>query len=64
MITRESDIRAGVRQYWIADPASRTVELLTLRDDGYEPVAIDTGAAIISSLVISGWDIATGALFG
>lgn len=61
---RDAYAAAGVREYWIADPASRTVELLTLAGDRYRAEHVYRGQAAIPSTVIAGWDVATDQLFG
>jgi Uma2 family endonuclease len=44
--------RAGVREYWIVDPASLSVELLTLDRDAFHTVQRASGDdAVISSLL-------------
>jgi Uma2 family endonuclease len=44
--------RAGVREYWIVDPASRAVEILALDRDALHTVQRASGAdAVISSLL-------------
>ena len=44
--------RAGVREYWIVDPASRAVEVLTLDRDAFHTVQRASGDdAVISSLL-------------
>jgi Uma2 family endonuclease len=44
--------RAGVREYWIVDPASRSVEVLTLDRDAFHAVQRASGDdAVISSLL-------------
>ncbi len=60
---RDAYAAAGVREYWIADPASRSVELFILDGDAYRPIAVYTASAIIPSSVIAGWDVPTGRLF-
>jgi Uma2 family endonuclease len=54
----------GVREYWIADPASRSVELLSLDGTRYRAEHVYRGHAVLPSVVVSGWNVATGALFG
>ncbi|PDW02865.1 Uma2 family endonuclease [Candidatus Viridilinea mediisalina] len=61
---RDCYAAAGVREYWIADPASRSVELLTLEGDSYHAEHIYRGQAIIPSSIVTGWAVATDALFG
>ena len=60
---RDAYAAAGVREYWIADPASRTIELLILDAGAYRPIAVYTASAIIPSSVIPSWDVPTGQLF-
>ncbi|MDW8144743.1 MAG: Uma2 family endonuclease [Roseiflexaceae bacterium] len=55
---------AGVREYWIADPGHRAVELLTLEGAVYRAEHVYRGQAIIPSLVVPGWNVATDLLFG
>ncbi|MGC9041016.1 MAG: Uma2 family endonuclease [Roseiflexus sp.] len=55
---------AGVREYWIADPGHRAVELLTLEGRGYRAEHVYLGQAIIPSAVVPGWTVATDLLFG
>jgi Uma2 family endonuclease len=44
--------RAGVREYWIVDPGSQTVEVLTLDRDAFHTVQTAAGDdAVISSLL-------------
>jgi Uma2 family endonuclease len=44
--------RAGVREYWIVDPASRTVEILALDRDAFHTAQRASGDdAVISSLL-------------
>lgn len=60
---RDSYGLAGVREYWIVDPASRTVELLTLDGTAYRSEHVYRGKAVLPSMVITGWDVATEQLF-
>jgi Uma2 family endonuclease len=54
---------AGVREYWIADPANQTIELPVLVGDRFRPIAAYTGQAVIPTAIVPGWDVPTGALF-
>lgn len=54
---------AGVREYWIADPANQTVELLVLDGARFRAVAAYTGQAVIPTTVVPGWDVPTKILF-
>jgi Uma2 family endonuclease len=44
--------RAGVPEYWIADPAARTIEVFTLEGTAYRSLGVFEGPAILPSLVI------------
>ncbi len=55
---------AGVREYWIADPASRTVELLLPEAGALRGVAVFSGETPVASTVVPRWDVPTDALFG
>ena len=44
--------RAGVPEYWIADPWSRTVEVLSLVADGYRSLGVFEGKAILPLEVV------------
>ena len=44
--------RAGVPEYWIADPWSRTIEVLSLVADGYRSLGVFEGKAVLPSEVV------------
>jgi Uma2 family endonuclease len=44
--------RAGVPEYWIADPWSRTVEVLTWEEGGYRSLGVFEGKAVLPSQVV------------
>ena len=46
--------RYGVREYWIVDPDERTVEIMTLREEGSEAVGVYQGEARVESPLLSG----------
>lgn len=53
----------GVREYWIADPGHRVVELLILEGDRYRAEHVYRGQAVTPSTVIPAWNVATERLF-
>ncbi|RRR78415.1 MAG: Uma2 family endonuclease [Candidatus Viridilinea halotolerans] len=53
----------GVREYWLVDPGTRSVELLCLEHGSYHAEYVYTGQAIVPSRVIVGWNVTTAALF-
>ncbi|MFQ3663813.1 MAG: Uma2 family endonuclease [Chloroflexaceae bacterium] len=55
---------AGVREYWIADPGHRVVELLTLAGKLYHAEHVYRGQAVIPSTIIPNWNVPTERLFG
>lgn len=46
---QDSYARAGVPEYWIADPAARTVEVLQLEGQRYRPIGVFRGKALLPS---------------
>jgi Uma2 family endonuclease len=59
----EQYARFGVKEYWIIDPASRSIDVLTLRDGRYmlHTSAVETGT--VSSLVLSGFTLEVAQFF-
>ena len=55
--------RAGVPEYWIADPYARTVEVLALDGGVYRSLGVYTGAATIPSRVLPGLPVRVEQLF-
>lgn len=55
---------AGVPEYWIANPHTRTVEVYTLSNGEYALLGEYTGDGRMQSLVLAGIDIVTSTLFG
>ncbi len=48
---RELYARFGVREYWIVDPEDRTVTVLTLVGDYFEPIPLGDGGTIHSHVL-------------
>src|SRR5215213_503376 len=46
--------RAGVHEYWIVDPANRTVEVLTLDRDAFHTVQSRSGDDVVISSLLGG----------
>jgi Uma2 family endonuclease len=44
--------RAGVPEYWLADPLTRTVEVLVLEDEAYATLGVAHGDESIPSRVL------------
>ncbi len=44
--------QTGVREYWITDPASKTIEVLQLQDDRYRLVGVFQNGAMLPSTVV------------
>lgn len=55
---------AGIPEYWIVDPASRTIELLCLDGDHYHSDHIYQGQAVLPSRSIPTWNVVCERLFG
>ena len=55
--------RCGVREYWIVDPARESVAVYDLDGDTYVLRAEVNGDAILSSTVLTGFQIAARAIF-
>jgi Uma2 family endonuclease len=55
--------QAGVSEYWIANPKTRSVEIFTLVEGEYASLGEFTGDEIIRSVVLEGLEIVTSSLF-
>jgi Uma2 family endonuclease len=51
---RELYARFGVKEYWIGDPANRSLEILTLKDGRYELHCAAEEKGRLTSLVLTG----------
>ena len=55
--------QAGVREYWIADPYARTVEILALENGKYRLLGVFQGQSILPSRVLPGLPFRVAQLF-
>jgi Uma2 family endonuclease len=55
---------AGVREYWIADPAARTIEVLALDGAAYRSLNAFRGSALLPSRVLPGFPVTVEELLG
>ena len=55
---------AGVPEYWIADPASRTVEVLTLEHGVYRSLGVFEGKAILPTRIVPDFVVHVEQFFG
>jgi Uma2 family endonuclease len=64
-IKRAEYARAGVLEYWIADLAAKTIELLTLNEQtgSYNPGTIFTTADMLVSPILPGFSLSLADLF-
>lgn len=56
--------RHGVKEYWIVDPEGNTVEVLTLKERGYERVAFYHAEDALRSPLLVGLEIPLSKVFG
>jgi len=59
----EQFARFGVKEYWIVDPANRSVEILSLRDSRYVLHASAAESGLVASLVLTGLEFDVSQLF-
>ncbi len=55
--------RAGVPEYWLVDPESKTIEVLTLSETGFERVALYRENEILASPLLQGLRISLAEIF-
>lgn len=55
--------RAGVREYWIVDPSTRTVSVCLLTDGAYRTTSVYSTGSLVPSAVLSGCRIDLSAVF-
>jgi Uma2 family endonuclease len=53
-VKRELYARFGVKEYWIADPANKALEILTFKQDRYELHCIAEERGKLTSLILPG----------
>jgi Uma2 family endonuclease len=56
--------RAGVPEYWIADPASRTVEVLALEQGVYRSLGVFEGKATLPTRIVPDFSVHVEQFFG
>ncbi len=56
--------RHGVREYWIADPKSRTVEIYSLVEGEYEMSDVAAGSGPVRSRLLDGLAVELAEIFG
>jgi len=59
----EAYARAGVPEYWLADPYARIVELLVLDGEAYRSLGVFQGQARLASRVVPGFPVPVDQLF-
>ena len=52
-----SEKRFGVKKFWLADVANRSLEVLTLQNNGYQLSSCATGEGKIRSTVLPGFEL-------
>jgi Uma2 family endonuclease len=51
-VKQDAYARAGVPEYWIADPNARTIELLQLEQDMYRSLGVYQGQTLLPSRLL------------
>jgi Uma2 family endonuclease len=62
-VKRDLYARNGVREYWIVDPATRSIEVFALRSRQYEPAGYFQEGAVLTSTVLSGLSLPVTEIF-
>lgn len=55
--------RGGVSEYWLVDPAAKTVEVLTLKSGRYERAGVYRSTEVLRSVVLTGLSIPLSQIF-
>jgi Uma2 family endonuclease len=63
IVKRRLYARAGVREYWIADPEARGIEVLSLAADGWRPAGWFTAGTTLVSPLLPGFRLAVVEVF-
>lgn len=56
-IKQDAYVRTGVREYWYADPAARTIEVLVLEGDRYSSAGVFVDRSRLLSRVLPGFPV-------
>ena len=56
--------QSGLKEYWIVDPASRTIEVFALKKSGYQLYAKGTDSEPVQSKLLSGFKVSFDQLKG
>ena len=55
--------RFGVGEYWLVDPANRSVTVLGLEEGQYQPIAFASGSGTVESRRLADFTVELGAIF-
>lgn len=56
--------RSGIREFWIVDPANRTIEVFVLEAGKYDLKSFAAGTGAVSSSVLGGFSVQAATVFG